>query len=417
MKKTRAQLWDEKRDLFKRMNDIQDAASERGEARNAAEETEYDAHASRIQAIEAIMRQEDEHAERTRSLTEPVRNRDLTDPEDEGNTNPLSMAAYRKAHDRYLRVGDRGLRSEDREVLQAGTDASLVENRTLSGLVGQNGGYLVPPTFLTEVTETQKFYGGTIQANPFILNTSHGEDINWPTNDDTAVEGELIGEGGAVSTADVTFANKKLAAYIGSSKLVKVPTMLLNDSSVDLEGFLARKFGQRLGRLRNRLFTTGTGASQPQGMATGATVGKTAASATAITTLELIDLEHSVDPAYRDPSRCKYMWNDATLAKLRKLTDGAGRPLWEPSLKEGVPSTLNGFQYVVNNDMPASTAGLKAILFGDFNAFYIVRNVSGLLVVRLNELYALNLQVGFFAVERFDGGVQDSSAVKALAMA
>lgn len=416
MKKTRAQLWDEKRDLFKRMNDIQDAASERGEARNAAEETEYDAHAARIQAIEAIMRQEDEHAERSRSLTDPNRTRDLTDPEEAAETSALRSKAYGRAFDRFMRFGDRGLTAEHQDALRAGIDGD-VQQRTLSALTGSAGGYLIPPTFLSTINETKKFYGGALAAGIEVLNTAGGEDIFYPTNDDTASVGELIAEGGAVSTGDVSFGQRKLSAYMASSKMVKVPLQLLADESFGLEGFLGRRFGERLGRLANQLFTTGTGASQPQGMATGASNGKTAASATAITSTELIDLEHSVDPAYRDPSRCKYMWNDATLAKLRKLTDGAGRPLWEPSLKEGVPSTLNGYQYIVNNDMPASTAGLKAILFGDFSEFYIARFAGGIVTFRLAELYVANLQQGFFAIERFDGGIKNTSAVKALTMA
>lgn len=414
MKKTRAQLWDEKRDLFKRMNDIQDAASERGEARNEAEEREYDAHAARIQEIEAIMRQEDEHAERSRSLTEPTRNRDLTD-RDEEDGSALRSKAYARAFDRFMRMGERA-GAEHMEVLRAGLDDGTRENRTLSALTGSAGGYLIPPTFLNVINETKKFYGGAIAAGIEILNTTSGEDIFYPTNDDTANVGELIAEGGAVSTGDVSFGQRKLSAYMASSKMVKVPLQLLADESFGLEAFLGRRFGERLGRLANQLFTTGTGASQPQGMVTGATSGVTTAAATAITTTELIDLEHSVDPAYRDPARCKYMWNDATLAKLRKLTDGAGRPLWEPSLKEGVPSTLNGYQYIVNNDMPASTASLKAVLFGDFNEFYIARFAGGIVTFRLAELYVANLQQGFFAIERFDGGIKNTSAVKAMTM-
>lgn len=416
MKKTRAQLWDEKRDLFKRMNDIQDAASERGEARNAAEDTEYDAHAARIQAIEAIMRQEDEHAERTRSLTEPTNHRNLNDPEEGEDQSPVRSKAYARAFDRYMRFGERGLGAEHMEALRAGVDDSTRENRTLSALTGSAGGYLIPPTFLNTINETKKFFGGALAAGIEVLNTAGGEDIFYPTNDDTASVGELIAEGGAVSTGDVTFGQRKLSAYMASSKMVKVPLQLLADEAFGLESFLGRRFGERLGRLANQLFTTGTGASQPQGMATGATSGVTAASATAITTTELIDLEHSVDPAYRDPSRCKYMWNDATLAKLRKLTDGAGRPLWEPSLKEGVASTLNGYQYIVNNDMPASTAALKAVLFGDFFEFYIARFAGGIVTFRLAELYMANLQQGFFAIERFDGGIKNTSAVKAMTM-
>ncbi len=414
---TRAQLYAEKRDLWKRMEAIRKAALDESRAHTDAEQREYDEHGARIQEIEAMLEQEARHSGFERPGNGDSRGRVLTDPDPDGDErNAIDSAEYRAAHNRYLRSGERGLRGEDRETLQAGSDRAFAENRTLSALVGQNGGYLVPTTFLNQVVETQKFFGGALQVGATVLNTSHGEDIMWPTNDDTGNEGELLGENAAVTTQDVTFGQRKLSAYMVSSKLVKSPLSLLSDSSVDVEAFLGRKFGQRIGRTKNRLITVGTGASQPQGMVTGASMGPAAvtASATAITYDELIDLEHSVDIAYRQNG--KHMFADSTLALLRKLKDSTGRPLWEPSLKDGVPSTLNGRPYVINNDMPAATANNKAILFGDFEAYYIIRTVSGLLVVRLNELYALNLQVGFFAVERFDGGVQDASAVKALVM-
>lgn len=414
----REELWRDKRNAATVVREIHAETLAKGVAMTDEQEGRYNAAADRISEIEKIMEKQDAHEALERRLDEPQRKRSIADPEETGDESRTGIRSpeYARAHNRYLRYGERGLRAGEREVLQAGLDASLAENRTLSALVGSAGGYLVTPTFMNRITETQLAFGGALQAGPTILTTDGGEDMNWPTNDDTSNTGELLGEGATVGTGDISFGFKKLSAYIYSSKMVKVPIMLLNDSSFDIEGFLSRKFGERLGRIHNTHLTTGTGASQPQGMVTGATSGVTTAGAAAILTTELIDLEHSVDPAYRNPSTCKFMWHDNTLKLVRKLQDGLGRPLWEPSLKDGVPSTLNGYQYVVNNDMPAATATNKAVLFGDFNAYYIVRIVSGVLVVRMVEAYMPQLQHGFFAVDRMDGGVQDASAVKALTM-
>lgn len=411
----RRALWQEKRDRWARMEAIQAPADTEGRALTEAEQREYDENADRLQAIEAILEQGDRHDSLRSQMSAVQRDPRVAGDGDEERTG-IASAEYARSFERYLRHGANQLRTEDREVLRAGMDAELTQNRALSALVGSAGGYLVTPTFLARITQTQEFYGGALQAGPEILTTDGGEDIYWPTNDDTGNTGERLAENGAVSEQAVTFGQRKLGAYLYSSKMVKVPLMLMNDAAFDIEGFLGLRFGERLGRIWNTDLTVGTGASQPQGMVTGATSGVTTASATAITYDELVDLEHSVDPAYRDPDRCRLMLADATLKLLRKLKDGNQRPLWEPSLQAGVPSLFNGYRYVINNDMPAATASNKSVLFGDFGAYYIVRQVTGVLVVRLQELFMQNLQQAFFAVNRMDGGVKDASAVKALTM-
>jgi len=316
---TRAQLYEEKRDLWKRMEAIRKAALDESRAHTDAEQREYDEHGARIQEIEAMLEQEARHSGFANPGASDNRGRVLDDPDpDADERNAVDSAEYRAAHKRYIRNGLNGLRSEDRETLRAGTDAAYAENRTLSALVGQNGGYTVPTAFLNQVVETQKFYGGALQVGATVLDTAHGEDIMWPTNDDTGNEGELIGEGGTVTTQDVTFGSRKLSAYMVSSKLVKAPVMFLNDSSSDVEGFLSKKFGQRIGRTKNRLLTVGTGASQPQGMVTGASMGPAAvtASATAITYDELIDLEPSTLPETRHEGlfeQSEGVWRDFAL--------------------------------------------------------------------------------------------------------
>jgi HK97 family phage major capsid protein len=103
------------------------------------------------------------------------------------------------------------------------------------------------------------------------------------------------------------------------------------------------------------------------------------------------------------------------LKEIRKLVDDNKRPLWEPSLQAGVPSTLLGHPVVVNNDMDSSVATTKkTVVFGDLRAAYVWRTVAGGQLVRLDERYADYLQVGFFAFGRADGVVQDAGAAKYL---
>ena len=133
------------------------------------------------------------------------------------------------------------------------------------------------------------------------------------------------------SEQDMTFGVMTLDAYKYTSKIVRVSVELLQDSAFNLGAELGSLLGERLGRIQNTHATTGTGSSQPNGVVTASALGKTAASATAITTDEIIDLFHSVDRAYRGNS--SFMAADSTVAAIRKLKDGDSQYLWQPGLQ------------------------------------------------------------------------------------
>jgi HK97 family phage major capsid protein len=335
-----------------------------------------------------------------------------------------SADQYREAFTRYLRGGLNGCTVEQRELLQANW-AEFDGTRAQGTTTGSAGGYTVPEGFWAKVTETMAYYGGVLQAGAEVLNTSTGAKIPWPTNDDTANEGALLAENTQITEQDLAFGQKNLEAFTYTSKLIRISLQLLRDSGIDVEGFVAKKAGQRLGRIYNRHATLGTGASQPQGIITGATVGKTTAGATAITYNEIVDLVHSVDVAYRqaEPGSVGFMLHDLVLAYVRKIRDdsggaGLGRPIWEPSVQVGVPDSLLSYKLTVNNHMASTVATTnKTIAFGNFNAGYVWRNVGNGQLMRLEERYADYLQVGFFAFGDADGLVQDTSAVKVLQQA
>lgn len=354
----------------------------------------------------------------TRERTEKLDKRfgeidDTTPPIDtRGGDTPDVAAEYRKAYDAWLRHGVTGVNAEQRQLLETNF-------RALQTDTGAAGGYTVPEGFWAKVTETMKAFGGALQLAE-IIPTSSGNPLPWPTNDDTANVGEILEEGTAVSEQDVTFGAKTLGAYTASSKMIRVSNLLLQDTAIDIEGFLGRRMGERIGRIENTRLTTGNAASQPQGYITGATTGVTTATTTAIILNELIDLIHSVDAAYRASGRCKWSMHDLVLAYVRKIRDdsggaGLGRPIWEPSTQVGVPDTLLGYPYVINNDMDSTVAATKKTMtFGDHTAGFVIRKVSGGTMSRLTERYAEYLQTAFFGYERFDGLVQDPSAYKLL---
>lgn len=170
----------------------------------------------------------------------------------------------------------------------------------------------------------------------------------------------------------------------------------------------------RIGRITNKHFTVGTGSSQPSGVLTGATLGVTGAKAQvdSVTYDDLVELEHSLDPAYREGGRCSFMFADTTLKAIKKLKDGQGRPLWLPGIDVKEPASILGYRYVINQSVPAMAATAKSVLFGDFSK-YIIRDAMGITMYRFaDSAFAQKGQVGFLAFMRSGGVLTDAQAVK-----
>ena len=319
----------------------------------------------------------------------------------------VHLHEFERAFDAYLRRGAGQLNHEQRSILEK------YEARDLSVGTNTAGGYTVPPGFSERITDAMKAYGGMLEvAN--VIDTDSGQSLVWPTADDTGNVGAILAENAIAPVQDVTFGQKTLSAYVYTSKIVKVSFQLLNDSAFDLNAWLPEKFAQRIGRAINAHFTNGTGGGlQPSGLVPGLTVGKAGATGQTLTVGgdDLIDLVHSIDPAYRN-GRSRWMMADSSVKVVRKLKDTTGQFLWQPGLQAGAPDTLLGYAVTINQDMPVMAASAKSIAFGDFNAAYVIRRVQGVAVKRFDERYADALQVGFLSFARYDGVVDDASAAK-----
>ena len=277
--------------------------------------------------------------------------------------------------------------------------------------VDTEGGYLVPDEFertLVEALEEENMF----RSLAHVIQTSSGErkipvvaskgSANW------------IDEEGPYVDSDDSFGQ----VTIGSFKLgttIKVSEELINDSVFDLENYISKEFARRIGSREEEAFFTGDGNGKPLGFLAktgGADVGVTAASATAITADELIDLYYSLKTPYR--KNAVWILNDATVKAVRKLKDSTGQYLWQPSLTEGTPDKLLGRPVYTSAYMPTMAAGAKTIAFGDFK-YYWIADRQGRSFRRLNELYATTGQVGFLGSQRVDGKLILSEAVKVLA--
>lgn len=321
---------------------------------------------------------------------------------------------YSEAFARYMSDGITALDRDDQKILRSGWVKGPDNAQGVGS--GAAGGYTVPPAFRQKIIERITFVASMRQLAE-VITTDTGADLPWPTVDDTANEGAILGENTQDTEQDVVFGEGQIGSYMYTSKIVRVSLQLLNDNAFGLESWLAGALGGRIGRVQNRHFTVGTGTGQPDGIITSATVGVTAAAVAAVTYDELVDLTESLDPAYLESGNAGFMMSQAVRKLLRKLKDGQQRPLWEPSLKAGTPDTLMGYGLKLNNYMAAPAAGAKSIGFGDIREAYLIRDVSDFALLRLAERYADFLQVGFLGFQRSDGTLQNSASFKTLQQA
>jgi HK97 family phage major capsid protein len=268
------------------------------------------------------------------------------------------------------------------------------------------GGYSVPDELMRPLEVALLQFGG-MRTVATILRTDTGASLPIPMTNDTANKGEIIAENATVNQQDLTLTQLTLGAYKYSSKMVLVSVELMQDNAINLASFLGEALGTRIGRITNDHWTTGTGTSQPWGIVTRATTGKASATSqqTSVIFDDLVDLEHSVDPAYRPGAR--FMMHDSTLKVIKKLKDTSGRPLFLPGLASTNPDTILGYPFVINQSMAAVGTTAKCILFGDLSK-YIIRDVRGITLLRLDERFAEFHQTAFLAFARFDGDLMNA---------
>ena len=299
------------------------------------------------------------------------------------------------------------LAAEDRAHMVARVNDTAGFSAAAGTGTGTGGGYTIAPEFQRELLIVMKAFGG-MRGVARTINTATGADLPWPTMDDTSNVATIVGESTpGVAGTDLVFGTVGMKAYMYRSGYLPISLELLQDSAFDFDSMIRDALAMRFARGQNAHFTMGTGASQPQGIVPFVQTGRTGAAGqvSSITYDDLIELQHSIDPAYR--AGAAWMMHDSSIKVLRKLKDTVGRPLWEDAdagmgTMGATVGTLMGASVVVNQDMPVMAAGAKSILYGNFSN-YLIRDVMGLRVTRLNELFATNGQVAFLGFQRTDG--------------
>lgn len=344
--------------------------------------------------IDRLERQQALDAELNKPVNTPITGKP-------GQPNPEDKTG--RASDEYKRAFWNAMRSkaagyEVLNALQVGTDSE--------------GGYLVPDEFertLVEALQEENIF----RTMAKIIQTASGDrKIPVVASKGTA---SWVDEEGAIPESDDAFGQVSIGAY-KLATMIKVSEELLNDSVFNLESYIAREFARRIGAKEEESFFIGDGTGKPTGIFNstgGAELGVTAASATAITVDEIMDLFYSLKSPYR--KNAVFVMNDSTVKAIRKLKDGNGQYLWQPSITAGQPDTILNRPVKTSAYVPTIAAGAKTIAFGDFS-YYWVADRQGRSFQRLNELYAATGQVGFKATQRVDGKLILSEAIKVLKM-
>jgi HK97 family phage major capsid protein len=382
------------------------------EERAAEIEREYDAIMAEHDKLDKRAEREEQQLEAERLAEERANAGDHRRPQGSDRTNENrgreNALTYDDAFASYVRFEE--LTPELRAVMR--------EHRAQAVGTDSAGGYTVPTGFLNELIRSMVAYSPMFDENlTRQLVTASGNQIEIPTTDDTGNTAVLIAENAAAAEDDMTFGQIVLDAYKYTSGLIKVSAELMQDSAINVEAEIRAAMAVRFGRGIGAALTTGDGSAKPHGIVAAAGAGPTSAAGAAITFDDLIELQHSIDPAYRGAASTAFMMNDGTLKSVRKLKDANDNYIWQPAnVQTGAPASLLGERYVINQAMANIALNSRSVLFGDMNK-YVVRRVRDVSIRRLDELFAVNDQTAFVGFARVDGEILDTAAIKALVQA
>ena len=387
MREKRAKLWNTMEGFLDTHRNDMGVLSAEDDATYTRMEADLDAMTNEIKRME---RRDAHEAEMNKAVSEPIKARP-----DNGSMKPEKVG---RASEAYAEDFDRHLRGKP-----------LLHN-VLSTTPDVDGGYLVPDDFERDILMALE-EENVVRQLAKVITTQHERKIPVAVGHSVA---QWTLENAAYQESNPTFGQKQIDAY-KLTDLARVSTELLQDAAFDIEDYLMKEFARAFGIAEEEAFCVGTGVNQPTGIftANGGQVGVTAAGTNAITADEVISLVYSLKSPYR--RNAKFLMHDQTISLLRKLKDGNGAYLWQPSVQAGEPDRLLGYEIYTSPYVPTVASEALTIAFGDFKNYWI-GDRAGRTVQRLNELYATNGQIGYISTERVDGKMILPEGVKLLKM-
>jgi HK97 family phage major capsid protein len=269
----------------------------------------------------------------------------------------------------------------------------------------------VPTAFYDRIMEVARYTGPMLELAT-IINTASGENLQVPRTNAYST-GSITTEGSTIGESDPTFsAFVTLGAY-KFSFLTQISREMIEDSGVDILGYLGTNVGQALGYAVNADLTTGNGSSKPTGVvhAAGSALSGTATGGVP-TYDEIVELYYSLDAAARRLPGFAFMANGKTIAAIRKITSPGGDYVFQPALSEQTPDRLLGVPLVENPAMVDPAASARCLVAGHMPS-YLVRQVGGIRLDRSDDFAFSADLVTFRATMRVDGNLPIAAHVKA----
>ncbi len=302
-----------------------------------------------------------------------------------------------KAFAAYMRHGDR---------------APEVELKTLTVSSDTQGGYLAPTEMSTE------FIRDLVEFSPIrtlaTVRTTTAPAVSYPKRTGIT-NAKWKGETQAQEGSEPSFGQAEIVIREVNT-FVDVSNQLLADSGGAAEAEVRLALAEDFGQKEGLAFVSGDGLTAPEGLLTASGIGETLnGHATNLSADALIALMYALPAAYR--ARGSWLMNGGTLATLRKLKDGQGNYLWQPSYQAGQPEMILGRPVVEAVDMPDVAAGAYPILFGDFATAYRVVDRLALSILVNPYLLATNGITRIHATRRTGAGVVQAKALRKLKMA
>ena len=270
----------------------------------------------------------------------------------------------------------------------------------------------VPTSFYDQVILKARLVGPMLDV-PTQMNTTSGETIQVPSLSAYSSSATVTAQGANFSESDPTFNSFVNLGAFKYGFLIQVSREMIEDSGVDLLGFLADQVGNGLGYNVQNALTVGTGTVQPQGIVTAAGSGITGGTGVsgAFTADNLIDLYYSLDGAARLLPGVGWMMNGASIGAVRKLKDSAGQYIFSPAADGNQRDLLLGRPVYENPHVVSAATSAKSVIAGHMPSFF-VRSVGGIRLDRSDD-FAFNADlVTFRASMRVDGALPQSSHIK-----
>ena len=408
------QLKEQRMQLVTELRSFNDAMQERADGNNGAllaeDQEEYDKREKDL--IEINKRIEVEN----RTMLAAAHNPEAVTKFATADGTPATLEEFRSQ--------ERGMLAQDMPDVRKAIFSWLVkgkegmdfdEYRVLSK-AASGGGFFVPTDMADQIVRALRFLPGGVGALARTITTSNGDTVQIPLNL-THGTAAWIAESGSYTPSDETITQGSLGAYKAGSKII-VSEELLTDSAFDLSSFITNEFGERIGALAENAYILGDGSGKPTGITNGAVVTRTTLVAGQVATTSFAGLAPavwSVPAQYRENQTL--LVSDSLYVRLLTIVDTTGRPIWQPSVAVGAPSTFNGMPVYAHPNLAAISANSESGIVGNFNKAYWIRRVNGVFMQRQNELHSDSGQVGFRCYLRLDGNVVLADALRIIKFA